>query len=134
MARWTLLAAALALAACGSIGFPGTSVCSSGISASIKVSNEYLACKGEPTTTSAQTSTLMTACNLAITGCSSQDQSALTTESNCIGNLPPIQCAWLDAGVNPDAGYSQWQTQLNNCTPTQQLSSNCSVKFTPSTN
>ena len=131
MARWTLVAAALALVACGGIGLPGgnSALCNSGISASIKISNEYAVCEGQPQTTSEETSLLMTACNVAITSCSAQDQSTLTTEFNCIENLPPFQCAWLDAGVNPDAGLSEWKAQQSNCTPTTQVSSSCNAKF-----
>ena len=134
MARWTLLAAALTFIACGGVSLPGgnSAVCNSGLNAAFKIDNEILACEGQPAVSSTEISAAIAACSLEVTGCSSQDQSTLNTEFNCLSNLPPYSCAWLDAGVNPDAGQSEWSAKAAACTSNQQISSSCNVSFKPS--
>jgi hypothetical protein len=130
MARWTLLAAALTFIACGGIG-GNSAVCNNGFNAAFKISNEILACEGQPAISSAEISAATAACSLEVSGCSSQDNAALNSQLNCLNNQPPNQCAWLDAGVNPDAGLSQWQADEGKCTSNQTLSGSCNINFKP---
>jgi hypothetical protein len=127
MARWTLLAAALALVACSS---SSTDLCNNGINAVATATNKAFACEGAATTTSTEISAAIATCEVEIMSCTSQDQSALSTAVSCFQNLPPVQCSWYtDAGAPiPDGGATQWQAQAAMCKPT--VSSACNVTFT----
>ncbi len=134
MARWTSLAATLALMACGSVGGIGgnSSICTSAINASTKISNETSTCfSNVPMITSAESSADVAACNLVIGSCSAQDQTALTNAYNCLAKLPPIQCSWYaDGGASiPDGGAAQWDAQAAKCAPDAGVGSSCKFNY-----
>ncbi len=126
MTRWTLLATGLTLAACSG---SGSDLCSSGLNASARITNEVSTCTGSTMINSTETSAAILACQQEITSCSSQDQTALNSAVSCLNNLPPIQCSWYaDGGASiPDGGAAQWAAQAKACKPT--VSSACQVTF-----